>query len=74
MRASDLSTSAAHIRDVFDDLQIAWQEASAHWNDEVSRKFCETHLEPLGPVVKQSLDVMARMAILVGGMHNDLES
>jgi hypothetical protein len=74
MRPSDLSTSAAHIRDAFDQLQIAWQEASEHWNDEVSRKFCENHLEPLGPVVKLSLDAISRMTQVVSGMHRDCSS
>jgi hypothetical protein len=74
MRPSDLSTSAAQIRDALDDLLMAWEETSAHWNDGVSRHFCETHLEPLGPALKQSLDVMGRIAQTVGGMHNDLES
>jgi hypothetical protein len=74
MRPSDLSTSAAHIRDAFDELLIAWQDASEQWNDGVSRHFCENHLEPLGPIVKLSLDAMSRMAQTVGGMHVDLES
>jgi hypothetical protein len=74
LRPSDLYTSAAHVRDAFDELQIAWQEASAHWNDGVSRAFCDNHLEPLGPVVKLSLDAMSRMAHLVDGMHRDCES
>jgi hypothetical protein len=74
MRTTDLATSAAYVRDAFDDLQIAWQEASEHWHDEVSRKFCENHLEPLGPVLKLSLDAIARMTQVVGGMHRDCES
>ena len=55
-------------------MQIAWQEASEHWNDEVSRKFCENHLEPLGPVVKLSLDAISRMTQVVSGMHRDCSS
>jgi hypothetical protein len=74
MRSPDLATSAAHIRDAFDELQIAWQDANELWHDEVARKFCESHLEPLGPVVKLSLDAMARMTQIVGGMHQDLSS
>ncbi|MCC6492260.1 MAG: hypothetical protein IT424_04495 [Pirellulales bacterium] len=73
MRPADLYTSAAHIRDALDDLQTAWQEASAHWNDQVSRSFCENYLEPLGPIVKLALDSMARMSQLVDHMHRDCE-
>jgi hypothetical protein len=74
MRSSDLYTSAAHIRDAFEDLQKAWLEASAYWNDGVSRGFCENHLEPLGPVVKLALDSIARMSALVDHMHRDCDT
>lgn len=74
MKPADLYTSAAHIRDAFDELQTAWQDASAHWNDDVSRRFCENYLEPLGPVVKMALDSMTRMSTLVTQMHNECDS
>jgi hypothetical protein len=74
MRSSDLYTSAAHIRDAFEDLQTAWLDASANWNDGVSRSFCENHLEPLGPVVKLALDSIARMSALVDHMHRDCDA
>jgi hypothetical protein len=74
MRTTDLATSAANLRDAFDDLLIAWQEASEHWNDNVSRQFCEHHLEPLGPTLKITLDSIARMSQITTGMHQDLES
>jgi len=74
MRTSDLHTSMAHIRDAFDELQRAWAEAGASWNDSVSRGFCDNHLEPMGPVVKLSLDAMTRMAHLVDQMHRQCES
>jgi hypothetical protein len=74
MNTTDLYTSAAHIRDSFDDLQTAWLDAAQLWNDGVSRRFCETHLEPLGPVVKLTLDAISRMSHLVGDMHRDCDS
>jgi hypothetical protein len=73
MRSSDLHTSAAQIRDAFDDLQAAWLDASAQWNDGVSRAFCQNHLEPLGPTVKLALDSITRMGVLVAQMHNECE-
>jgi hypothetical protein len=73
MRSADLHTSAAHIRDAFEDLQAAWLDATELWNDGVSRGFCENHLEPIGPVVKLALDSMGRMSQLVGQMHRDCE-
>lgn len=73
MRASDLYTSGAHIRDAFDDLHTAWLETAELWNDGVSRNFCETHLEPGGPVVKLSLDAMSRMSQMVDQMYRECE-
>jgi hypothetical protein len=73
MRPSDLYTSAAHIRDAFDELQTAWHDAAMAWNDGVSRRFCETHLEPMGPIVKQALEAITRMSTLVNEMHRQCE-
>jgi hypothetical protein len=74
MNSTNLYTSAAHIRDAFDELQAAWLDAAQHWNDGVSRSFCENHLEPTGPVVKLTLDAIARMSTLVDSMHRDCET
>ena len=74
MASSDLHTSAGQIRDAMEQLQAAWLEASEHWNDDVSRRFCENHLEPLAPVVKLALDSIARMSGLVDHMHRDCDS
>lgn len=74
MRPADIHARCAHIRDAFDDLQQAWAEAAESWNDEVSRSFCEKHLEPLGPTVKLALDSIARMSHLADHMHRDCDS
>ena len=73
MASFDLYTSSAHIRDAMDDLLIAWQETGNDWNDAVSRKFCEQHLEPIGPSVKMALDAMGHMAQLIQQMQQDCE-
>ncbi|MCG8450985.1 MAG: hypothetical protein MI725_15565 [Pirellulales bacterium] len=74
MRPWDLETSAAHLRDAMDDLQIAWQETSDSWQDEVSQKFCENHLEPLGPTLKLTHDAVGRMQQLLNQMQRECES
>ena len=73
MRSADLHTSAAQIRDAFDDLQAAWIAASEEWNDGVSRAFCQNHLDPLGPTVKLALDSITRMSVLAARMHAECE-
>lgn len=74
MRLCDLDTDAAYLRDALDDLLLAWQQTAASWNDAVSRAYCDQHLEPLGPVVKLSLDATSRMSQIVEQMRRDCES
>ena len=72
MRPWDLDTSAAQLQSAMEDLQLAWHETNEQWQDPVSQKFCETHLEPLGPAIKQSLDAIGQMQQLVNQMQRDL--
>lgn len=74
MAASSFHTSAGDLRDALESLQAAWLAASDEWNDAVSRRFCENHLEPLGPNVKLALDAISRMSDFVEKMHRELES
>lgn len=73
MATFDFYTSTAHIRDAMDDLQIAWQDTTDDWNDAVSRKFCEKHLEPIGPAVKMALDALGHISQQVRQMQRDCE-
>ena len=70
----DLDTSAARLRKATEELQIAWQQTSELWNDEVSRSFCERSLEPLGPAMKRSMDAVGRMQQLLNQIQNECES
>ena len=74
MKRWDLDTSAAHLRDAFDELQLAWQQTADLWQDPVSERFCHTHLEPLGPAVKQALEATAKMQQLLGEAYRECES
>ncbi len=74
MRPWDFDTSAARLRKATEDLQIAWQQTAEQWNDEVSQKFCERHLEPIGPAMKLSLDAVGRMQQLMIQIQNECES
>ena len=74
MQKWDLDTSAAQVRDAMDELQAAWQQTAEQWSDTVSDRFRETHLEPLGPEIKKSLDAVGQMQQLVDQIHRDCES
>lgn len=73
MRPWDLETSAAQLRRATEDLQLAWLTTQDHWHDSVSKGFCETHLEPLGPAVKQTLDEASRMQQLLNQMQREVD-
>jgi hypothetical protein len=61
MALTDLATPAARIHSALENLQVAWANVSAHWNDANSRSFEEEHLFPLAMTVKIALDAVGRM-------------
>jgi hypothetical protein len=74
MRQWDLETGAAHLRDATEELQIAWQQVGEYWHDSVSQKYGDTHLEPIGPATKKSLEAVTQMQQLLNQIHLDCES
>jgi hypothetical protein len=74
MRKCDLSTGAARIRGALENLETVWNEASAGWNDAVSRRFREHHLDPMLPRVKLALDAISRMTLVMDEVERDCES
>lgn len=74
MRKCDLSTGADRIRHALEHLETAWNEISDQWNDAVSRRFREHHLDPAIPPVKLSLDAISRMSLLMDEVERDCES
>ena len=74
MRKCDLASGAARIRHAMEKLDIVWNEVSDEWNDAVSRRFREHHLDPLVPKVKLALDAIARMSLLMDEVERDCES
>ena len=74
MRQCDLSNGAGRIRHAFETVESAWNEVSQQWDDAVSRRFFENHLEPMIPSVKLALDAVARMSLLMDEVERDCES
>jgi hypothetical protein len=74
MRKCDLVTGASRIHHALENLEVVWQEAADRWNDSVSRRFCQEHLEPMIPDVKLALDSIARMNALMDEVQRDCES
>jgi hypothetical protein len=74
MRKCDLATGAARIRHALENLEVVWGENSQAWNDAVSRRFREQHLDPMIPRLKLALDAIARMDLLMNEVERDCES
>ena len=68
MRRPDLTTGATHIRVALEDLDVAWQDVRAEWDDAVSDRFAEQYIHTLAPRVKTALDAIERMAQLLDGV------
>jgi hypothetical protein len=49
MKIIDLNTGLAKLMHAFRDLKDRWGEAKEHWNDDVSRDFETSHLQPILP-------------------------
>jgi hypothetical protein len=74
MRRCDLATGAARIRNAMEKLDIVWNEISPEWNDAVSRRFREEHVDTMVPRLKLALDAIARMSLLMDEVERDCES
>lgn len=73
IRKCDLTTPAGRIRHALKELQSVWQQRTSDWNDAVSRRFRDEHLEPMVPQVKLALDAISRMALLIDEVERDCE-
>ena len=74
MRKCDLATGAGRIRHALKNLETAWHEASDEWNDAVSHRFRQQHLDPMIPDIKLALDAISRMDLLMDEVQRDCES
>jgi hypothetical protein len=74
MRKCDLATGAGRVRYALEDLETAWNQISDEWNDSVSRRFREHHLDPIVPHVKLALDAIGRMDLLMDEVERDCDA
>ena len=74
MRKCDLATGAGRIRHAIENLETVWNGISDQWDDAVSRRFREQHLDPMIPRVKLALDAISRMTLLMDEVERDCES
>src|SRR3954465_14501078 len=60
MRRCDLATGAGRIRHALEHLETVCNEISDQWDDSVSKRFAEQHLEAMIPGLKLGLDAISR--------------
>ena len=65
MKQFDLSTHAAKLQSALENLQIQWQQTADTWRDNVRIQFAQNHLDPLGPIIKNTIDAIGRMSHVV---------
>lgn len=71
IKGVDLYTGSARIRLALENLHHVWQDSADHWNDSVSKSFCDNHIEPIVPIVKNALDAVVRMQTLLDQAQRD---
>jgi hypothetical protein len=74
MRAWDLNSGAVRIEEAMKDLNSAKLRIAELWNDKVYHEFQETHLEPLDPLVRRTLEAIRRMAEVLAKAERDCGS
>ncbi len=74
MRTCDLATGAGRIRNALENLETVWNEISDQWDDSVSQRFREQHLEAMIPRLKLGLDAISRMSLVIDEVERDCES
>ena len=74
MRRCDLATGAGRIRHALENLETVWNEIADQWDDSVSRRFREQHLETMIPRLKLGLDAISRMSLVIDEVERDTES
>jgi hypothetical protein len=72
MRAGNLTSGAAKIREAIDQLESAWKDSQQYWNDANSRHLADDYLIPMTPKIKAALDAVSRMDEVLLRMKIDL--
>ena len=73
MKACDLSTPTARLRQAMKDLQIARSRIAGQWSDETHRKFEEEFLEPLEPCMRRTIAAIGELAEVMAKAQRDCE-
>ncbi|MEM6330407.1 MAG: hypothetical protein AAF790_09170 [Planctomycetota bacterium] len=73
MKGLDLDTGSGRIRHGMEELLRVWEDSADGWDDAVRQRFFEERIEPVLPIVKNALDAIGRMRLLLGEAQRDME-
>lgn len=62
MQVGNLTAGSAQIHEALDKLEMAWAEATTHWQDANSRNIEEKFLAPLLPEIRQAMTAVSNMS------------
>jgi hypothetical protein len=73
MKVIDLNTGLARLAQAFTELKDRWSETKEHWNDDVSREFEKTQLQPILPHLQQLTASAQRLMEAVAKAERECE-
>lgn len=73
MRICNLSDGLGQLSQAIADLDQQWELTRAHWNDQASREFDETHLQPLPSQMQLLMSAVQALATTADKAVNELE-
>ena len=73
MRVIDLNTGLARLTQAFSDLKDRWRDTKDVWNDDVSREFEQTQLQPILPHLQLLTAAAQRLLEVVGKAEKECE-
>lgn len=68
-----VNTARNRVKQAAKDLAVHWETASQSWDDTMSRRFFDSHLAPLDPMIRSTVAAMEKMSDLLMKARNDCQ-
>ena len=73
MRFCDLNTGLGQLTEAFSHLREQLAEVKTHWNDDTSRQFQQTHLEPILPRIRLTINAIQHLTEVLSAAEKELD-
>lgn len=71
MKACDLNTPSARLRQALKNLLAAKEQISEEWSDDTYRRFNEAFLQPLDPCMRRTIAAIGELAEVLARVEKD---